>query len=163
MGAAARFFKLIRKAGHGGFVICILCMVFALVACSGSTLGQKTPQAGEVSGQPTNTPIPTSCGDGLCEKGEEDTCCTDCGCQDPAKICDRYIVKCIDKVVLSDEARQEILSRYKQWPLIEETDDVQANEAVKVFRFNCGDQSRQCVHIVYVDRTGKVIQEQETK
>jgi len=163
MNMVARFCNLIEQAERVGFLVCISCMVLALIACGGPKSGQGTPQAGGASGQPTNTPSLASCGDGLCEKGEEDTCCTDCGCQDPAKICDRYFVKCIDKVVLSDDAKQEVMSKYKQWPLIEEADEVQGGEAVKVFKFNCGDQGKTCVHIVYVDGTGKIVQEQETK
>jgi len=161
MNTVAHSFNIVRQAERVGFMVCILCIV--LGACSGAKPGQGAPQGTGATAQPTNTASTASCGDGLCEKGEEDTCCTDCGCPDPAKICNRYTVKCIDKVVLSDQAKQDVLSKYKQWPLIEETDDVQGSEAVKVFRFNCSDQSKTCVHIVYVDGTGKIIQEQETK
>ncbi len=158
----ARLCYGVRQANYAGYAAFVVCLALLLIACGGPTTGEGTPQTEGVSGQPTNTPLLTTCGDGLCEQGEEDTCCTDCGCKDPAKICDRYIVRCIDKVVLSEEAKQEILSKYNQWPFIGEEDEVLAGEAVKVFQFNCSDQGKSCVHIVYVDAAGKIVQERET-
>ena len=156
----AAFFSMTRQAKRVRLVICVLLILLLVSACSGtrSQPGSKdTPAA-----QPTE-PHETQCGDGLCEQGEKETCCMDCGCQEQTKICDRYFNKCIDKANLSDEKKNELLAKYKSWPLIEMTDDVYDHQAAKLFRFNCGDQSKTCEHLVYIDGNGAIIQEQETK
>jgi len=144
-------------------IVFILFLASDIAACGGAKPTQEPPQASEPTAQPASSGSKTSCGDGLCEEGEGDNCCTDCNCSDPSKICNRYTVKCVDKVVLTEDARKQILDKFGQWPLKEEADDIQGPDAVKVFRFDCGDASKTCTHIVYVDKTGSIIQEQETK
>jgi len=155
--------NLIKLAQRVGFVVCALLLVCAVVACGGAKPSESAPTSGGSGTQSTGSESTASCGDGLCEKSEGDNCCTDCGCSDPNKICDRYTVRCIDKAVLSEDARKQVLDKFKQWPLKEEVDEVQGTEAVRVFKFDCGDASKTCLHIVYVDKTGKIVQEQDTK
>ena len=80
----AAFFSMTRQARRVGLVVCVLLIALLVSACSGTTSqpgSQETPAA-----QPT-AQHETQCGDGLCEQGEKETCCMDCGCQEQTKIC----------------------------------------------------------------------------
>ncbi len=156
----------IKQARRVGFILCALLILVAMNAC-GSPAPQQ-PGGGEQATPAGTQPTVVheeQCGDGLCEQGEKASgkCCMDCGCSEDTKICDRYFNKCIDKITLDDARKNEIIAQYKQWPFLEMVDDVYDNQAVKALKFNCGDSSNKCTHVVYVDKDGKIIKEEDVK
>ena len=104
------------------------------------------------------------CGDSRCTDNEKKLgyCCLDCGCGEN-QLCNVYLRKCIDKFVLSDELRNNIVQKYRFYELLGVKDEYYQEYAVKKFTFNCTTSEAPvgCLFVAYILDNGSVVYEEQ--